>query len=185
MNIFIDTEFTDLSREARLISLGAVSEDGQEFYCELPVDPKGCSPFVRGIVLPLLDGGAASCSQGDFAARLGTWLERFDEPVLLSDSDWDILVMRKALMGEASRMPGPLCLPGGRTVIMTTLMPLAGEDLALFDSTMQGHFAGDPRQHHALVDARALRAGLLAVMASREGLSRGQRWPVVRRRWLS
>jgi len=58
MNIFLDTEFTDLSKP-RLISLGLVSEDRQEFYRELTdtwtLDQ--CSLFVIAWVLPLLDDG--------------------------------------------------------------------------------------------------------------------------------
>jgi hypothetical protein len=49
-----------------------------------------------------------------------------------------------------------------------TLAPLATAELAVFEATLAQHFAGDPRQHHALVDARALRAGLLAVQTLRE-----------------
>ena len=35
MKIFFDTEFTDLSMDPRLISIGLISEDGREFYAEL------------------------------------------------------------------------------------------------------------------------------------------------------
>lgn len=36
MLIFFDTEFTDLDRNARLISIGLVTEDGEKsFYAEL------------------------------------------------------------------------------------------------------------------------------------------------------
>jgi hypothetical protein len=60
MNIFLDTEFTDLSKP-RLISLGLVSEDGQEFYRELTdtwtLDQ--CTLFVIAWVLPLMGDGIA------------------------------------------------------------------------------------------------------------------------------
>ena len=35
MKIFLDTEFTGLHQATTLISVGIVSEDGREFYCEL------------------------------------------------------------------------------------------------------------------------------------------------------
>jgi hypothetical protein len=165
-NIFIDTEFTQLSREARLISLGAVTEAGEEFYCELaPVEPAECSEFVRRIVLPLLEGGSVACSPAEFVRRFGAWLAGFEDPLLLSDSDWDIYVVRDLLTGSPSRLQGSVALPaaaGGGGATFLILRPLTGPELATFDAAVAAHFANDRRQHHALVDARALRAGMLA-----------------------
>ena len=58
MRIFLDTEFTCLVRP-QLISIGMVSEDGQEFYRELKDTwtLAGCSLFVLGWVLPWLSVG--------------------------------------------------------------------------------------------------------------------------------
>jgi hypothetical protein len=172
MQIFIDTEFTALAREASLISFGAVSEDGREFYCELtPVVPEECSGFVREIVLPLLEGGTVACPRRWFAERLAAWLGQFEAPVLLSDSDWDIYVVRHAVSGERNRLPGRLTLPGPAgplEVMLLILAPLAPAAMAIFEREITQHFARDNRQHHALVDARALRAGLLAVISAPE-----------------
>jgi hypothetical protein len=170
--IFFDSEFTALDGAATLLSFGAVSADGREFYCELdPLPLATCSAFVHAHVLPLFAGGAHSCPRGEFARRLAAWLAQFADPLLLADSDWDIYVLRQAVDGERSRRPGLLELPGadGRVAcLLVTLAPLGADELARFDATLAQHFAGDPRQHHALVDARALRAGLLAVQALRE-----------------
>ena len=172
MHIFIDTEFTALAREARLISFGAVSDDGREFYCELtPVVAEECSGFVREIVLPLLEGGAAACPRRRFAERLAAWLGQFEDPVLLSDSDWDIYVVRHAVSGERNRLPGRLALPGPAGPLEVTLLmlaPLAPAAMAIFEREITHHFARDNRQHHALVDARALREGLLAIISTPE-----------------
>lgn len=35
MRLFLDCEFTELSEQAKLISLALVAEDGSEFYVEL------------------------------------------------------------------------------------------------------------------------------------------------------
>lgn len=173
LNIFIDTEFTDLSPEARLLSLGAVTETGDEFYCELlPVREGECSPFVRSIVLPLLEGGDSACPPADFAERLATWLGRYRSPCLLSDSDWDIYVVRRALTGNAMRMPGLLRFAtrtGPCETMLLTLRPLSGKPLEAFEASVAAHFAADPRQHHALVDARALRIGMLAARDAARG----------------
>jgi len=172
MQIFIDTEFTTLAREASLISFGAVSEDGREFYCELtPVLQEECSAFVRAIVLPLLEGGVAACPRARFAERLAAWLGQFDDPMLLSDSDWDIYVVRHALSGERNRLPALLTLAGPAgplDVMLLTLAPLSAQAMAIFEREVTNHFAKDNRQHHALVDARAMREGLLAVISTAE-----------------
>lgn len=172
MHICIDTEFTTLSGAAELLSFGAISEDGREFYCELdPLPLAACSDFVREHVLPLFTGGTARCPRQEFASRLGAWLSQFADPLLLADSDWDIYVLRQALSGERSRQPGLIEMPGATgkvSAMLLTLAPLATDELTIFNGALEQHFAGDPRQHHALVDARALRAGLLAVQAERE-----------------
>lgn len=172
MQIFIDTEFTTLTREAIMISFGAVSEDGREFYCELaPVPIESCSGFVRETVLPLFEGGKAACPRPRFGERLGAWLGQFDNPILLSDSDWDIYVVRHAVNGERNRLPGLLSLPGTEgslEIMLLTFAPLSDEALAIFERAVRRHFACDNRQHHALVDARAMREGLLSVRSARE-----------------
>jgi hypothetical protein len=60
MQIYLDTEFTSLDKP-RLISIGMVSEDGQEFYRELSDGWHlgECNLFVLAWVLPLLDAGRA------------------------------------------------------------------------------------------------------------------------------
>ena len=52
------TEFTALHREAKLISIGLVAEDGRMFYAELSDTYllKDCGDFAREVVLPLLEG---------------------------------------------------------------------------------------------------------------------------------
>lgn len=58
MLIYLDTEFTELARDAKLLSIGLVSENGTSFYAELAdgwcLDD--CSDFVVQVVLPLMEG---------------------------------------------------------------------------------------------------------------------------------
>lgn len=58
MQIFLDTEFTSLDKP-RLISIGLVADNGQEFYRELADGWKlgECNMFVLARVLPLLSAG--------------------------------------------------------------------------------------------------------------------------------
>ena len=89
--------------------------------------------------------------------------------MLLSDSDWDIYVVRHALSGERNHLPGLLVLPGlagPLDVMLLTLAPLSVEAMAIFERELRRHFSRDNRQHHALVDARAMRDGLLAIISN-------------------
>ena len=52
--------------------------------------------------------------------------------------------------------------------MLLMLAPLSAEAMAVFEREVTQHFARDNRQHHALVDARAMRAGLLAVISTPE-----------------
>ena len=57
MRIFFDTEFTGLTADAKLISIGLIDESGEnEFYSELAdtYDILDCSVFCRREVLPNL-----------------------------------------------------------------------------------------------------------------------------------
>ena len=58
MKIFLDTEFTSFE-DPKLISVGMVSEDGEEFYRELAdgCELTECSMFVVAWVLPWLAEG--------------------------------------------------------------------------------------------------------------------------------
>jgi len=55
VRIFYDLEFGDTAREISLVSIGAVGEDGREFYAvSSEFDPLAVHPWVRDNVLPQL-----------------------------------------------------------------------------------------------------------------------------------
>jgi hypothetical protein len=94
MNIFLDTEFTDMVRDKELISIGLVADSGEEFYAELPVDQSRCSDFVLANVLPHLGQyPGASCPVSELSTRLRTWLNivrrKREDIVICSDSETD------------------------------------------------------------------------------------------------
>lgn len=170
--VFFDTEFSNFNAP-QLVSFGAVTATGEHFYCEISPLPADCSDFVRQTVLPLLDGGACACSLVEFPQRLASWLQSLSAPAqLFCDSDWDILVLRKALGLEPTRWPGVLTLKAaaGESVAANVmyLPPLGAEAQARYDRAANAKFAQHPgKQHHALVDALALCAGQLAVEAGK------------------
>ena len=86
--IFFDTEFSSLEVDAKMLSAGFVSANGQELYVEVKdsIDPAKCSPFVLETVLPLLQGGPHLFTLSEIARKLKGWIEAMSsEVVLVSD----------------------------------------------------------------------------------------------------
>ena len=93
MLVFFDTEFTDFAEDAKLISIGLVTETGNSFYAELSdtYTVEDCSEFVLEHVLPKLDGGAARMTFKELQSQLYDWLESLGDPVTLTTDSvaWD------------------------------------------------------------------------------------------------
>lgn len=162
MNIYFDLEFSKLADDAEAISFGAVASDGQELYIELDPLPLGCSEFVTTRVLPLLQGGSYRCPRQEFAGRLQTWLKEFDDPKLIADSSWDLIILRRTLEVAELDTPGPVQV-GSITALLTLTVPPTGAASDAYETARLQCFLRDPRHHHSLVDAKALRAAELAV----------------------
>ena len=154
MRIFLDTEFTDFSAP-RLISFGLASEDGREFYAELTDgwQPEHCTEFVTDVVLPLLGGDPAARLSRDAAGEhLAHWLTGIEESVTLiydTETDWRLLSQLLWPWQDVVAVEGVLLgWPG-------FAMARRHEDL------LEALLHDNPRRHHALVDARALRDSVL------------------------
>jgi hypothetical protein len=96
LNVFIDTEFTDFL-DPQLISIGMVTDTGDEFYAELPVDAQACSQFVQETVIPQLGKDShALMSKDALSTAIMRWLEHVrrnhDTVVICYDFqiDWDL-----------------------------------------------------------------------------------------------
>jgi hypothetical protein len=77
IKVFIDTEFTRF-QSPKLISIGFVSEFGEEFYAEMPVAyfEADCSDFTRQVVVPLLSQSPdVVFHHYDLAIKIVDWLE--------------------------------------------------------------------------------------------------------------
>lgn len=145
MRVFIDTEFTDFI-DCHLISMGMVSEFGEEFYREVPYPEKACSAFVRETIIPLLGHDLyAHCSKADLRIQMLEWfrLVRNSSAAEIKmcfdyQTDWDLFV--DVLDGEVPKFIHP-CLINSEI-----------SELLLFD-----FWKNNPglREHHALNDARA------------------------------
>lgn len=157
MLVFLDTEFTDFV-QIDLISIALVSENGHELYAErTDFRREDCSDFVRAAVLPLLGRIAgATCTRGQLTQRLRTWLEALPEPAtLVFDyfSDWELLV--DAILGDDyDKLPVSI---GGKQLLAADIV-----SDSVFQNALNRTFTREWPPHHALADARAIRAGYRA-----------------------
>lgn len=104
MLIFIDTEFTDFI-DCHLISLGMVTQCKDELYLEVPYPDETCSPFVREVVIPLLNHDLIHfCRKENLRSRILDWLQlikKKDDVIEICfdyQTDWDLFY--DALDGE-------------------------------------------------------------------------------------
>lgn len=157
MRVFLDTEFTNFNLP-ELISLGLVTEDGREFYAErTDFSREACSAFVHAHVLPLLGRlPGAACDAGTLGERLHGWLEALGEPVcMVYDYADDWLLLTQTLISE-ERLRLPTTLQSREFVWADTLHHPA------FREAHAAVYSLEWMPHHALADARSLRAGVLA-----------------------
>jgi hypothetical protein len=164
--VFIDTEFTTLDawRNPALLSIGLVAEDGREFYAEIDTSidrtyRTRCSLFVRGHVLTQFRRVPGRLMPPQrLVAELAQWLQALGAQVIVChDHGWDFNFVESAIE-----------MAGG---ISTELIPrhvghLFEGDAGLLEmkNSVEESLAKDGlREHHALADARALRARLHAI----------------------
>lgn len=156
MLVFIDTEFTDFV-QIDLISIALVSEEDREFYAEgTDYRHKDCNDFVRAAVLPVLGRVAgAACTRTELTSRLRAWFEALPEPAtLLFDYSTDRDLLVDAFLGDEFDTPPA-------NVGENLLLGEVGGDPVYQAALNRAYVTGWPR-HHALADARAMRAGYRA-----------------------
>lgn len=160
LRIFVDTEFTDLISDCKLISIGFVDETGdRSFYAELSDTWRAndLGDFAAQSVVPLLDGQASLMSMAELRGRLTGWFGRFDGHVRLATDSlaWDWRWMQRIF-------PSPKTWPFNveRRPLLLTMNYLV--NFEAFEPAVERAFASGLRRHHALDDARANRLGWLA-----------------------
>jgi len=112
MILFLDTEFTDLIPENKLISIALVTDDGhRSFYAELTdtYELEDCSAFVKSYVLPFLKGDPYKMSEYQCALKIAQWIEDLGEPCKLGldNISWDYPHLKR-LIQMTSLWPGNL-----------------------------------------------------------------------------
>ena len=146
MHIFFDTEFTGLTDDAKLISIGFVTQGGQEFYAELEdtYTINDCSEFCRMEVLPHLEGGLICMPLALVRTTLGEWLAACGpNAVLICDSPRDVSQFNELFP------QGPPA-----TVSLRVLGWWGNLQRRILNRGRRMHHLLGLRVHHALDDAR-------------------------------
>lgn len=165
MNFYIDTEFTSLS-DPRLISIGAVTDDGRSFYGIVGDFPHStCTRFVREQVLPWLDLHPADANApfDVLAWRFRDWLAEVSatsaRPCRLFVDDEADLEMLRQLLRKGGWMPVDI-------EACCVLHPLSSANDAL--RALERWFNENPGRcrHNALDDAWAYRYAIVDHPAS-------------------
>lgn len=160
MLIFFDTEFTGLTDNPKIISIGLVAENGSEFYAELSdtYHDDDLSDFTREHIIPLLMGGKFTTTQSELKARLKTWIESFDCQVTLAtdNAKWDWPFIIELLSDWPTNLSNEYLLLNLNYV----------KDADLYFETVKHAYARGLRKHNALDDAKANRLGWLASESS-------------------
>lgn len=167
MYIFCDTEFTDF-KHSDLISVGFVTEDNQyEFYAELTDhNEKYRSDFVKQVVVPLLEPLKYGDTRDVVKERLCQWINDLpgSSVTLVVDYVGDWILIEQLLLGCVFTKVIRVELLHHSFVNMLLMRGFhnertATEAVSVMMKKIGEYFDQDPRQHHALVDARATRYG--------------------------
>lgn len=118
MNIYFDTEFTELHKNTTLISIGLISEDGKTFYAEFTdYDSSQCDDWIKENVINNLqikgygvkkDTWNKSIIKGNKALvkfYLSMWLSQFESVQLISDVCHYDMVLFIDIFGSAWDLP--------------------------------------------------------------------------------
>jgi hypothetical protein len=165
VTLFYDCEFTDLTPDSDLLSIGFVASDfSHELYIELlDAEVRLSSDFVRSEVIPLFGKhNPEVLTRAAAAVRIEEWLDdlrdgdRSRQIVALSDSAWDW----QHLIELFVTMPGEETWARKFNVVgrYVSTAFTSGRQSVAFDAALEVYHRQHQERHHALVDARALKA---------------------------
>lgn len=169
--VFCDTEFTSFEG-ARLLSVGLVTHDGLECYAELAptkANLKGASTFVLDTVVPQFElvPGAQCASLVEMAARVANWLDAIPGPLGMCfdfEGDRHLLVQLLSLAPANMRER----LAPRLSWLLVDVDALGDVSDAAAEAVFRDCALRGLAEHHALADALALRARVLAHSADDE-----------------
>ena len=167
--IFFDTEFTELTQSAKLLSIGMVADTGEKFYAEFTdFDPARLNEWIKENVVAnfylqksnYADAGNIKIKDdtGEIATAIKVWLGQFKEegknvPIQFwGDSPaWDWILFCE-LFGGSFKRPANIhymCMD------LATVFQIKGYDPDCMRANFlnENHITIEGHQHNALYDA--------------------------------
>ena len=173
MIVFLDTEFTDLVVEPRLLSVGMVTDAlyGPELYAEVTDRDRltTSSRFARAVVLPQFGRvDQAACTSAELGPRLANFFESLTDTLAQGEFveiafgyhlDWDLVDLAVLDSRDAHWEATKGWLHPVNVCELTGFDEGERAAEAYYKTQANAAFS----QHHALCDARALRLAYQSV----------------------
>ena len=176
MKIFFDTEFTGLSKDTTLISIGLISEDKRQFYAELiDYNERQVTDWIKENVISHLyksdwrkrkstyiPNYHLGCKE-EIAKVLENWFAQFDKVELVSDVCHYDMVLLVDLYHDAFNLPSNVCaacydinqdIAKKYNISMEDAFNKSREEI-LYNAHRDGIINGD--KHNSLYDAKVIR----------------------------
>ncbi|MFH1581707.1 MAG: hypothetical protein ABIC39_06480 [Pseudomonadota bacterium] len=165
--VFFDTEFTRGGQNTSLISVGLVSEDGQELYIELnDYDRSQITPWLEENILILLEGKGVSTREA--AAILEKWLNSVADGELVqlisAGKEVDSILLYNLwarVLPESSLRSWhdvlPACIDHKHHMDLDTIFTLNGLDPSI-DRVVFSGIKSNGLPHKSIFDARVIKA---------------------------
>lgn len=155
MKIFFDTEFTGLTKQSTLISIGFIAENGQTFYAEITdYDENLVDNWLRENVIANLGGADVVGTKAEVAEAIRTWLAQFETVEMWADVlIWDWMLFCDLFGGAFSIPENVFYIPFD----LATLL----KDRGINPDVNREDFAGlksEGQKHNALWDAKVCKA---------------------------
>jgi hypothetical protein len=156
-DLFLDCEWADVFA-TELVSIALVSMDGKkQFYAEREVLPADPTPWVVAVVLPLLERGDRAKPDAAITRELRAFVAGIDHPRICYDFAADRELCQRVLEGT-----GAPPTDGLEPLLDSVRWHLMTDTGAALERWWSEHPA-ERRRHHALADAKALRAAWLSL----------------------
>lgn len=173
MNIYFDCEFTGLHQDTTLISIGLISESGQEFYAEFTdYDKEQVDEWIqKNVIEKLLFNDTFSNWQDKDSTKLvmrsdketirwclTEWLAKFETVQFISDvCHYDFVLLIDLLSGNALALPDSIS-SACHDINQDIADYLRITDRAAFGINRErfANYKGDVQKHNALYDARII-----------------------------
>lgn len=168
LRLYIDTEFTSLAHPEGL-AIGIVTDDGREFYSEADLRTrlggqllKRCGSFVLDeAVSQFRLRPQAIAEPASIGTRLADWLIKLKVPEfeVVYDYSTDYELFERWLQSAPAAHKVPTLVPAHVGYLLDRADALSAQEASWSASEVTDGL----RRHHALADARALRAAFRAV----------------------